>query len=141
MEKEIKKVINLIINGGEANPAPPIGPTLAQAGLNIQEFCSQFNERTKDQRGVKLPVVITVYEDRKFSFVVKKPAVSYLLKKELNLEKGAKEAGKQVVGKISKESLKKIAEEKMSDLNVDDVDKAMKIVAGTAKSMGITVEK
>lgn len=141
MAKEVKKVLNLIIGGGEANPAPPVGPTLAQAGLNIQEFCAQFNERTKDQRGVKLPVVITVYDDRTFDFIVKKPAVTYLLKRELNLEKGAKESGRQIVGKVSQEALRKIAEEKMSDLNVDNVEAAMRVVKGTARSMGIVVEE
>ncbi|MCL4358315.1 MAG: 50S ribosomal protein L11 [Patescibacteria group bacterium] len=138
--KEIKKIVNLIVSGGEATSAPPIGPTLAQAGINIQEFCSHFNDLTKDQKGVKLPVVITAYEDRTFEFIVKKPPISYLLKKYLNLEKGAKESGKETVAKISLDQIKKIAEEKMSDLNTNNLEQAIKIVSGTARSMGIAVE-
>jgi large subunit ribosomal protein L11 len=139
--KEIKAKVKLIIPAGEATPAPPIGPSLAQYGINIGEFCSKFNEATKNDKGVKIPVEITIYEDRSFDFVIKKPPVSDLIKRYLKIEKGSSEAGKVIVGKLKKEEIRKIAEEKLPDLNTNDIEKAMKIVIGTAKSMGIEVEE
>jgi len=139
--KEIKAKVKLIIPGGEATPAPPIGPSLAQYGINIGEFCSKFNEATKNDKGVKIPVEITIYEDKSFDFVIKKPPVSELIKRYLKIEKGSGETGKVIVGKLKKEEIRKIAEEKLPDLNTDDIEKAMKIVIGTAKSMGVEVEE
>jgi large subunit ribosomal protein L11 len=139
--KEIKAKVKLIIPGGEATPAPPIGPSLAQYGINIGEFCSKFNEATKNDKGIKIPVEITIYEDRSFDFVIKKPPVSELIKRYLKIEKGSGETGKVIVGKLKKEEIRKIAEEKLPDLNTDDIEKAMKIVIGTAKSMGVEVEE
>jgi large subunit ribosomal protein L11 len=141
MSKPIKQVVKLIIEGGKATPAPPIGPTLAPTGINIGEFCNKFNQATKDMVGVQIPVEVTIYEDRTFSFVLKKPPVSYLIKKELGLEKGAHETGREVVGKLTKEQVRKIAEEKLPDLNTNDIEKAMKIVEGTARSMGVIIEE
>jgi len=138
--KPVKKILKLIIEGGKATPAPPLGPSLAQYGINISDFCNQFNQATKEMQGVQVPVEITIYEDRTFSFVLKKPPISYLIKKELGIEKGASETGKEIVGVLKKEQLRKIAEEKMPDLNTKDVEKAMKIVAGVARSMGVKVE-
>jgi large subunit ribosomal protein L11 len=139
--KEIKAKVKLIIPAGEATPAPPIGPSLAQYGINIGEFCNKFNEATKNDKGVKIPVEITIYEDRSFDFVIKKPPVSDLIKRYLKIEKGSGEAGKVIVGKLKKEEIRKIAEEKLPDLNTNDIEKAMKIVIGTAKSMGIEIEE
>lgn len=141
MAKAIKAKVKLIIPAGEATPAPPIGPSLAQFGINIGEFCSKFNEATKEKKGVKIPVEITIYEDRTFDFVLKKPPVSDLIKKYLKIEKGSGEPRKIIVGKLSKEDVRKIAEEKLSDLNTNDIEKAIKIVIGTAKSMGVEVEE
>ena len=138
--KPVKKILKLIIEGGKATPAPPLGPSLAQYGINISDFCNQFNQATKEMQGVQVPVEITIYEDRTFSFVLKKPPISYLIKKELGIEKGASETGKEIVGVLKKEQLRKIAEEKMPDLNTKDIEKAMKIVAGVARSMGVKVE-
>lgn len=139
--KKIKAIVKLIIPGGKATPAPPLGPSLAQHGINIGEFCNQFNQRTKEMEGVEIPVEITIYEDRTFEFILKKPPLSFLIKRELNIEKGAHESGKEVVGKLTKEQVKKIAEEKLPDLNTTDIEKAMKIVEGTARSMGVIVEE
>jgi large subunit ribosomal protein L11 len=140
MEKQIKAKVKLIIPAGEATPAPPIGPSLAQYGINIGEFCNKFNEASKEFKGMKIPVEITIYEDRTFEFVLKKPPVSALIKKYLNIEKGSEEAGRKFVGTLTKEDLRKIAEEKMPDLNTNDIEKAMKIVEGTARSMGVKIE-
>ena len=140
MTKPIKKVLKLIISGGKATPAPPLGPSLAQYGINIAEFCNQFNQATREMQGVEVPVEVTIYEDRTFSFVLKKPPISYLIKKELKIEKGARESGREIVGTLNKEQLRKIAEEKLEDLNTNDIEKAMKIVAGVARSMGVRVE-
>ncbi|GIW67498.1 MAG: 50S ribosomal protein L11 [Candidatus Parcubacteria bacterium] len=137
--KQIKKILKLIIEGGKATPAPPLGPSLAQYGINIGEFCNQFNQATKDIQGVQIPVEVTIYEDRTFSFVLKKPPISYLIKKELGIEKGAKETGREIIGTLTKEQVRKIAEEKLPDLNTRDVEKAMKIVEGVAKSMGVKI--
>ncbi len=140
MEKQIKAKVKLIIPAGEATPAPPIGPSLAQYGINIGEFCNKFNEASKEFKGIKIPVEITIYEDRSFEFVLKKPPVSSLIKKYLGIEKGSGETGRKFVGKLTREDLRKIAEEKLPDLNTDDIEKAIKIVEGTARSMGIKVE-
>jgi large subunit ribosomal protein L11 len=140
MEKQIKAKVKLIIPAGEATPAPPIGPSLAQYGINIGEFCNKFNEASKEFKGMKIPVEITIYEDRTFEFVLKKPPVSALIKKYLNIEKGSGEAGRKFVGTLTKEDLRKIAEEKLPDLNTNDIEKAMKIVEGTARSMGVKIE-
>lgn len=139
--KKIKTTIKLIIPGGKATPAPPLGPSLAQYGINIGDFCNQFNQKTKDLEGVEIPVIVTIYEDRTFEFALKKPPISYLIKKELGIEKGAHEPGKEVVGKLTKEQIRKIAEEKLPDLNTQDIERAMRIVEGVARSMGVLVEK
>ena len=137
--KEVVTQIKLQIPGGEANPAPPVGPALGQHGLNIMDFCKAFNEKTKDKQGTIIPVVITVYEDRSFSFITKTPPASVLIKKALNLEKGSSESNKVQVGSITRNQLEEIANIKMPDLNANDVDAAIKIIAGTARSMGVTV--
>jgi large subunit ribosomal protein L11 len=131
--------IKLQIPGGQANPAPPVGPALGQHGLNIMDFCKAFNERTKDQQGTILPVVITVYEDRSYTFVVKTPPASVLIKKTLNLEKGSSEPNKTKAGKITRKQLEEIATLKMPDLNANDVQAGANIIGGTARSMGIDV--
>lgn len=136
----VKTVIKLQIPGGKANPAPPVGPALGQHGLNIQDFCTKFNEATKDKMGDIIPAEITVFEDRTFTFVLKTPPAAELLKKAAKAGKGAANPLKDKVGTVSKEQLREIAEAKMPDLNANDVDAAMKIVAGTARSMGIKVE-
>ena len=135
--KKIKTQIKLQITAGEATAAPPVGPVLSQHGLAIMDFVKSFNEKTQDQKGTILPVVITVYEDRTYSFIVKKPPVAQLIKKALNLEKGSGAAGKDYVAKLSRNQAQKIAEEKLSDLNARDLDAAIKIVQGTARSMGV----
>ncbi len=140
MAKKIKTVIKLQIKAGQANPAPPVGPALGQHGLNIQEFCLKFNEATKDKMGDVIPVEITVFEDRTFSFVLKTPPAAELLKKAAKVEKGAANPLKDKAGKVTKEQVRQIAETKMVDLNANDVEAAMKIVEGTARSMGIKVE-
>ena len=140
MAKKITTSIKLQIQAGKANPAPPVGPALGQHGLNIQEFCTKFNEATKDNMGDIIPAEITVYEDRSFTFVLKTPPASDLLRKAAGVQKGAGNPLKDKVGKVSKDKLREIAEKKMPDLNANDVEAAEKIVAGTARSMGIIVE-
>lgn len=140
MAKKIKTVIKLQLAAGQANPAPPVGPALGQHGLNIQEFCTKFNEATKDKMGDIIPAEITVYEDRTFTFVLKTPPASDLLRKAAGVPKGAGNPLKDKVGKISKAKLREIAEKKMADLNANDVEAAEKIIAGTARSMGIKIE-
>lgn len=144
MAKTIKKIIKVKAKGGQANPAPPLGPALGQAGVDINAFCTKFNAQTKGQMGQELPVQITVYEDRSFIFVVKQPAASMLIKIEAGIgaEKGtgSGEPNKKKVGKLSKAQLRKIAERKMPDLNANDIEQAERIIAGTARSMGVTVE-
>lgn len=140
MAKKIKTVIKLQIPAGKANPAPPVGPALGQHGLNIQEFCTKFNDATKDKMGNIIPAEITVYEDRSFTFVLKTPPASDLLRKAAGVQKGAGNPLKDKVGKISEVQLQEIAEMKMADLNANDVEAAKKIVAGTARSMGIKIE-
>ena len=140
MAKAIKTVIKLQIKAGQANPAPPVGPALGQHGLNIQEFCTKFNEATKDKMGQVIPAEITVYEDRSFDFVLKTPPAADLPKKAAKAEKGAADPLKQKVGTVTKAQIHEIAEQKMPDLNANDVEQAMKIIEGTARSMGIKVE-
>jgi large subunit ribosomal protein L11 len=139
MAKEISTFIKLQVIGGKANPAPPIGPVLGQHGVNIMEFCKQFNARTQKQQGEVVPVVITVFKDRSFTFEIKTPPVSFLIKKALGLEKGSSVPNKDKVGKISKAQVYEIARQKMVDLNCYDEEAAFKIVAGTARSMGVDV--
>jgi len=137
--KPIKTIIKLQIPAGQANPAPPIGPALGQHGLNIQEFCTKFNEATKDKSGDIIPVEITVYEDRTYDFKLKTPPASDLLRKAAGIEKGSGQPHKDKVGKVSKEQVRQIAERKMEDLNADSIEAAIKIIEGTARSMGIEI--
>ncbi|MBI5221084.1 MAG: 50S ribosomal protein L11 [Candidatus Liptonbacteria bacterium] len=141
MAKAIKTVLKLQIEAGKANPAPPIGPALGQHGVNIAEFCKQFNDRTKDMTGDVVPAEITIYEDRSFAFVLKTSPASALLRKAAGVEKGSGEAPKKKVGQVTKQQVREIAEKKMVDLNANNIEAAMKIIAGTARSMGITVEQ
>ncbi|HXP49335.1 MAG TPA: 50S ribosomal protein L11 [Bacteroidia bacterium] len=141
MAKEVSGLVKLQVKGGAANPAPPIGPALGAKGVNIMEFCKQFNARTQDQAGKTLPVIITVYSDKSFDFIIKKPPVAAQIKEVLKMESGSAESNKKKVGKINQEQIKKIAENKMSDLNCFTVESAMKMVAGTARSLGIEVTK
>ena len=138
--KKLKTIIKLQIPAGGANPAPPVGPALGQHGLNIQEFCVRFNDATKSQKGDIVPVEISVFEDRTFDFVLKTPPAAELLKKAANIKKGSKVPHRDKVGKVTKNQVREIAEKKMQDLNANDIEQAMKIVEGTARSMGITVE-
>jgi len=138
-KEKIVVEIKLQIPGGQANPAPPVGPALGQHGLNIMEFCKSFNERSKEQQGTILPVVITVYEDRSYTFIIKTPPASVLIKKALGLEKGSSEPNKTKAGKITRQQLIEIAKIKMPDLNANTVDAAANIIAGTARSMGVDV--
>ncbi|MDD3646426.1 MAG: 50S ribosomal protein L11 [Candidatus Gracilibacteria bacterium] len=140
MAKAIKGYIKLQINGGQATPAPPVGPALGQHGVPIQEFTSKFNEQTKDRMGKRLPVVITVYDDRTFSFIVKQPPMSNLVKDKINLKSGSKLPHKEKVGHLTFEQVKEIAIEKMPDLNAVDIAGAMKIAQGTARASGITTD-
>ena len=139
-KKKVTGLIKLQIQAGAANPAPPIGPALGQHGVNIMEFCTQYNAATADQRGNVVPVEITVYEDRSFTFVLKTPPAAELIKKAANVQKGSSTPHTVKVAHLSKDALYKIAEQKMSDINANDVDAAAKIIAGTARSMGITVD-
>ncbi|NCU41242.1 MAG: 50S ribosomal protein L11 [Candidatus Moranbacteria bacterium] len=141
MAKKLKTIIKLQIQGGKANPAPPVGPALGQHGLNIQDFCSQFNERTKEMVGDVVPVEISVYEDRTFEFIMKTPPAAELLKKAANTTKGAANPLKEKVGVVTKEQVRQIAETKMEDLNAHDVEAAMKIIEGTARSMGVRISE
>lgn len=140
MAKKLTKVVKLQIQAGKANPAPPVGPALGQAGVNIPGFCSQFNEQTKDKMGYVLPVVISVYDDRSFTFVVKTPPASDLLKKAAGVEKGSGNPKTTKVGKISRAKCAEIAQMKMPDLNANDIEAATKIIEGSARNMGIVVE-
>jgi len=141
MAKKIKTIVKLQIPAGQATPAPPVGPALAPHGLNIMEFCQKFNELTKNQIGWKIPVELTIYEDRTYELKLKQPPASELLKKAAAIEKGSGEPNKTKVGKITRAQLRKIAEQKMPDLNADTIEAAMKIIEGTAKQMGIEIEK
>ena len=140
MAKKLVSQIKLQIKGGAANPAPPVGPALGQHGLNIQDFCTQFNNATADKKGEVVPVIINVYEDRSFDFIMKVAPASALIKKAAGLQKGSGNALKEKVGKIAKAQLKEIAEKKMPDLNANDIEAAMKIIAGSARQMGVTIE-
>jgi len=139
MPKKVKTIIKLQIGAGQANPAPPVGPALGQHGLDIQRFCSQFNEATKDKMGDIIPVEITVYADRTFDFKLKTPPASDLLKKAAGIEKGSGDSQKTKVGKVTKQQIREIAEKKMVDLNANDVEAAIKIIEGTARNMGIEI--
>lgn|SRR3989338_2153934 len=141
MAKELVTKIKLQINGGAANPAPPIGPALGQHGLNIMEFCKQFNERTKDKQGTVLPVVISVFKDKSFTFILKSPPVASALKKAAGLAKASPEAGKNIIGKVTREQVLEIARQKIQDMNTTKIDSAVRLVEGTARSMGIEVLK
>ncbi|GMU96528.1 MAG: 50S ribosomal protein L11 [Ignavibacterium album] len=140
MAKKIDGYIKLQIPAGKANPSPPVGPALGQKGVNIMEFCKQFNARTQDKEGLIIPVVITVYSDKSFTFITKTPPAAILLKKAAKIEKGSAEPNKTKVGKVSKNQIKEIAQLKMPDLNAHDIEHAMSMVAGTARSMGLSVE-
>ena len=140
MAKKVKTTIKLQIQAGKATPAPPVGPALGQHGINIMAFCKEYNERTASQEGFIIPAEITVYEDRSFTFITKMPPVSDLLRRALGVEKGSGKTGTEIIGKIGKDKLQEIARTKMKDLNTADVDRAAKIVAGTARSMGVDVE-
>lgn len=137
--KKVVSQIKLQIPGGQASPAPPVGPALGQHGLNIMDFCKQFNAKTQKEQGTIIPVVITVYSDKSFTFITKNPPVSILIKKAINLEKGSAEPNRKKVGKLTRADLRKIAQIKMSDLNTVEIEKAMKIVEGTAHSMGVEI--
>ena len=139
-QKEITNVIKLQIEAGKATPAPPVGPALGSSGVNIMQFVKEFNDRTANQPGMIIPVVITVYKDKSFEFITKVPPVAVLIKKAIKLEKGSGKPNRDKVAKISKEQVKQIAEQKMEDLNAASVEAAMSMVAGTARSMGVVVE-
>ena len=138
--RKIKAVVKLTIQAGTATPAPPVGTALGPHGINMGDFCSQFNAKTADKKGSLIPCVITIFEDRSFSFITKNPPVTDMIKKILGLSKGAKETGKEKVGKLTNAQLEQIAQAKMPDLNTKDLDAAKKIVAGIAKSMGVSIE-
>ncbi|AEA01279.1 MULTISPECIES: 50S ribosomal protein L11 [Aerococcus] len=140
MAKKVDSVVKLQIPAGQASPAPPVGPALGQAGINIMGFCKEFNAKTQEQQGYVIPVVITVYEDRSFTFVTKTPPAADLLKKAANVEKGSGEPNKNKVATVTKDQVREIAETKMQDLNAADVEAAMRLIEGTARSMGIVVE-
>ena len=140
MAKKVSKIIKLQIPAGRANPSPPVGTVLGPAGVNLMDFCNKYNEATKDKMGDIIPVEITVYEDKSFTFVLKTPPVSDLLKKAANITKGSTKGKKEIIGKVSKEDIKKIAEIKLEDLNAYDIESAMKSVEGSALNMGIEVK-
>jgi large subunit ribosomal protein L11 len=139
MAKKIVGLVKLQLNAGQANPAPPVGPALGQYGVNIMEFCKNYNERTKDRVGTVVPVEITVFADRTFTYILKTPPASELIKKEAGIDKGSKDPKITKVGRLTREQVKRIAEIKMQDLNANDVEGAMKIIQGTARSMGVDV--
>jgi large subunit ribosomal protein L11 len=141
MAKEISGFIKLQIKGGQANPAPPVGPALGQRGVNIMEFCKAFNDKTKSMAGKPVPVEITVYKDKKFDFKIKSPPASFFIKEAVKLKGGSKEPGRSIVASISKKQLEDIANQKMSDLNAHNLEEAVKIIAGSARSMGIEVKE
>ena len=139
MAKKVMTQIKLQIKAGKANPAPPVGPALGQHGLNIMEFCNAFNERTKENMGLVTPVVITVFQDRSFSFITKTPPAAVLIKKALGIESGSNNPGREIIGTIKRSQLREIAEVKMVDLNAGSPEAAMRIIAGTARSMGLEI--
>ena len=140
MAKKVTGFIKLHVVGGQANPAPPVGPALGQHGLNIMEFCKQFNSKTQQQPGVTIPVEITVYSDRSFTFITKTPPASFLIKKAAGLQKASGEPNREKVGTVTRKQLEEIAETKMVDLNTTDMDAAVRMLSGTARSMGIVVQ-
>tara|TARA_B100000676_G_scaffold88465_1_gene88231 strand:+ start:911 stop:1342 length:432 start_codon:yes stop_codon:yes gene_type:complete len=140
MAKKIEGYIKLEIPAGQANPSPPVGPALGQRGLNIMEFCKAFNAATADlEQGMPIPVIITAYADRSFSFITKTPPASFFIKKAARLQKGASEVGREIIGRVKKSQVREIAESKMPDLNANNIEAAMKIIEGTARSMGVEV--
>ena len=141
MAKEISGYVKLLIKGGQANPAPPVGPALGQRGINIMDFCKAFNEKTKSFMGKPVPVVITVYKDKKFDFIIKSPPASHFIKEAAKLKGGSQEPGRVIVGSITKKQAEKIAQEKMKDLNAHSIEEAIKIISGSARSMGIEVKE
>ena len=141
MAKEITGYVKLQIKGGQANPAPPVGPALGQRGINIMEFCKAFNAKTKNMMGKPVPVVITVYKDKKFDFVIKSPPASHFIKEAIKLKSGSQEPGRNIIASISKKQIEEIAKLKMADLNAHDLEQASKIIAGSARSMGIEVKE
>ncbi|MCG1024453.1 MULTISPECIES: 50S ribosomal protein L11 [unclassified Dehalobacter] len=140
MAKKVIGLVKLAITAGKANPAPPVGPALGQHGVNIMGFCKEYNERTKDQAGLIIPAEITIYEDRSFTFVLKTPPASVLLKKAANIPSGSAVPNKQKVAKVTKDQVREIAEQKMKDLNAASIEAAMRMVEGTARSMGIDID-
>ena len=140
MAKKVIGFIKLHVPGGQANPAPPVGPALGAHGVNIMEFCKQFNAKTSDKQGITIPVEITVYADRSFSFITKTPPAAVLIKRAISLPKGSGEPNREKVGTITRAQLAEIAETKMEDLNANDIDAAVEMIAGTARSMGVVVE-
>ena len=140
MAKKVDAYIKLQVPAGQANPSPPVGPALGQHGVNIMEFCKQFNAKTSDKQGLTIPVEITVYADRSFSFITKTPPAAVLIKKAINLPKGSSEPNRDKVATITRAQLAEIAETKMEDLNANDIDAAVEMIAGTARSMGVVVE-
>ena len=140
MAKEISGYVKLLIKGGQASPTPPVGPALGQRGINIMEFCKAFNDKTKSFMGKPVPVVITVYKDKKFDFVINSPPASYFIREAAKLKGGSKEPGRMIVGSITLKQAEKIAQEKMKDLNANDLKEATKIICGSARSMGIEVK-
>ncbi len=140
MAKKVVKVIKVQAKGGQANPAPPLGPVLGQAGINIQDFCLKFNEKTKGQMGQVIPAEITIYDDRSFTFILKKPPASYLILQAMGMEKGSGKPNKDKIGTIKMSKLKELAKIKMPDLNTTDIDAATRMMAGSAKNMGLLIE-
>jgi len=141
MARKVLTLIKLQVPAGQANPAPPVGPALGQHGVNIMEFCKAFNAQTQQDTGTIIPVEITVYEDRSFTFITKTPPAAVLIKEALNLEKGSAEPNRDKVGRLRREQVRQIAETKMTDLNARDIEAAMEVIAGTARSMGVEVER
>ena len=139
MAKEVAAQLKLYVPGGQANPAPPVGPALGQHGVNIMDFCKRFNDKTKDKQGLVLPAVITIYKDKTFDFIVKTPPSSFLIKSAANLAKASSQAGKEKIATLTKKQVEEIAKSKMQDLNTNDLKTAVKIIEGTARSMGIGV--
>ncbi len=140
MAKKIVKVVKVQARGGQANPAPPLGPVLGQAGINIQEFCLKFNEKTKGQMGQVIPAEITIYDDRSFTFILKQPPAAYMILQKVGKEKGSGQPNKEKIGTISMKDIEEIAKAKMPDLNTTDIEAAKRTIAGTAKNMGLIVE-
>lgn len=140
MAKKVLKIIKAQARGGQANPAPPLGPVLGQAGINIQEFCTKFNEKTKDRMGQVVPVEITLYEDRSFTFILKQPPASYLILQKIGKEKGSGTPNKEKIGSLKRKDIEEIAKTKMPDMNTTNLESAMKTIMGTAKNMGVTIE-